>query len=137
MTTLTASLLITLIGMGLVFIALGLLWGLMEATVVGTAWYNKSHPEEKEEENEEEEADEAPIAEAASLPVKSLSKQKAAAAAAVAVALALEEEGPQAAAEPQPNGYYAQSSAWKSVMRSAQLTQRSNQFTRKSRGNVR
>jgi len=135
MTTLTASLLITLIGMGLVFIALGLLWGLMEATVVGTAWYNKSHPEEEEEE-EEEVAEEAPAAEEAAQPVTTSIKQKAAAAA-VAVALALQDEGPEDAAEPQSNGYFAQPSAWKSVMRSAQLTQRSNQFTRKSRGNVR
>ena len=133
MTTLTASLLITLIGMGLVFIALGLLWGLMEATVVGTAWYNKSHPEEEEE---EEVAEEAPAAEEAAQHVTNSIKQKAAAAA-VAVALAFQDEGPEGAAEPQSNGYFAQSSAWKSVMRSAQLTQRSNQFTRKSRGNVR
>jgi Na+-transporting methylmalonyl-CoA/oxaloacetate decarboxylase gamma subunit len=138
MSNISASLLITLIGMGLVFVALGLLWGLMEATVKGSAWYNKRHPEEVEEE-EEEEAEEVVVAPSAiveALPAGSTLKYKAAAAA-VAVALAIQDEGLEAAAEPQPNGYYAQPSAWKSVMRSAQLNQRSNQFTRKSRGNER
>jgi hypothetical protein len=135
MSNISASLLITLIGMVLVFIALGILWGLMEATVKGSAWYNKRHPEEVEE--EEEEIEEARAAEVEALPVGSSTLKHKAAAAAVAVALALESESPAAATEPQASGYYAQPSAWKSVMRSAQLTQRSNQFTRKSRGNVR
>jgi hypothetical protein len=55
----------------------------------------------------------------------------------VAVALALHGEGPAAVEQPQAGLYVGQPSAWKSVMRSAQLTQRSTQFTRKSRGNVR
>jgi len=128
------ALVITLVGMVLVFLALVVLWGLMEVTVQATAWYNKSHPEEEDEE-EEEEAEETPAAEAESEPAASSLKQQAAASA-VAVALALHDEGPQAA-ELQAGAYVGQPSAWKSVMRSAQLTQRSTQFTRKPRGNVR
>lgn len=134
MTTIVASLWITLIGMGLVFIALAILWGLMEATVVGTARYNIKHPEEKESDEETEEAEEMPAAEKA-LPASSVLKHQAAAAA-VAVALALQSQS-TARPEPQAGVYKGQASAWKSVMRSAQITQRSNQFTRKSRGNVR
>jgi len=134
MTTIVASLWITLIGMVLVFIALAILWGLMEATVVGTAWYNIKHPEEAESDDETEETEEMPAAEDA-LPTISALKHQAAAAA-IAVALALQSESP-ASLEPQAGGYMGQPSAWKSVMRSAQITQRSNQFTRKSRGNVR
>lgn len=134
MTTIVASLWITLTGMVLVFIALTILWGLMEATVVGTAWYNIKHPEEEEGDDEPEEAEEMSAAEEAP-PAASVRKHQAAAAA-VAVALALQSQSP-AGPEPQAGGYMGQPSAWKSVMRSAQITQRSNQFTRKSRGNVR
>lgn len=133
MTTIVSSLWITLIGMTLVFIALAILWGLMEATVVGTAWYNIKHPEE-EGDDEPEEVEEIPAAEEV-LPATLLLKHQAAAAA-VAVALAFQNKSP-AGIEPQTGGYMGQPSAWKSVMRSAQITQRSNQFTRKSRGNVR
>jgi Na+-transporting methylmalonyl-CoA/oxaloacetate decarboxylase gamma subunit len=129
------ALLITAVGMGLVFVALLVLWALMEVTVQAGAWYNKSHPEEEDGEEEEEEAEEAPAVEAEAEPAASSVKQQAAAAA-VAVALALQDEGP-VAIEPQAGLYMGQPSAWKSVMRSAQLTQRSTQFTRKSRGNVR
>lgn len=136
MSNFVATLWITLIGMGLVFVALILLWGLMEATVKGTAWYNKRHPEVEEEVAEEEEvADAVPAIE--DQPAPTAIKQQAAAAA-VAVALALRSESPEAAGQlPVVSGYSGQPSAWQTVMRSAQLTQRSNQFTRKSRGNVR
>jgi Na+-transporting methylmalonyl-CoA/oxaloacetate decarboxylase gamma subunit len=132
------ALLITAVGMVLVFLALLVLWGLMEVTVQVTAWYNKRHPEEEDEE-EEEEAEEALAVETqylASPPPVAPGLKQQAAATAVAVALALHNEAP-AAIEPQAGGYVGQPSAWKSVMRSAQLTQRSTQFTRKSRGNVR
>jgi Na+-transporting methylmalonyl-CoA/oxaloacetate decarboxylase gamma subunit len=131
-TDLQYALLITVIGMSLVFVALLILWGLMEATVKATAWYNRSHPEEEAGANEEEEelAVELPAPAATSL------KQQAAAAA-VAVALALAEEEAPFYEAPQPAGYLSQPSAWQAVMRSAQLNQRSNQFTRKPRGSVR
>ncbi len=132
MSTTIATLWITLIGMGLVFIGILALWGLMELIVKLTNRYALTHPEEEEGEEEEASAA-APIVEA--LPAASTNKQQAAAVA-VAIALALEAEAASEApvmAQPQ-NG---QASAWQAVMRSAQLTQRSNQFSRKSRGNVR
>jgi len=130
---LTYALVITLVGMLLVFAALAVLWGLMELTVQGTNWYNKRHPEEEEE--EEEEAEEAPAVETQNL--ASLRGAAAAAAAAVAVAMALQEEEAPVPDGNLPAAAVGQLSAWKSVMRSAQLTQRSTQFTRKSRGNAR
>jgi hypothetical protein len=110
----------------------------MEVTVQATAWYNKSHPEEEDEE-EEDEAEAAPTeTEAQAEPVTEARLKQQAAASAVAVALALRDEGSLAVEQqPQAGVYVGQPSAWKSVMRSAQITQRSTQFTRKSRGNVR
>ncbi len=134
MSTTVSTLWITLIGMGLVFIGIMALWGLMELIVKLTNRYALTHPEEGEAEAEAGETNEpTPMVEAR--PVDSANKQRAAAAA-VAIALALEAEAEAEAtvlAQPQ-NG---QASAWQAVMRSAQLTQRSNQFNRKSRGNVR
>ena len=137
---LTYALVITLVGMVLVFAALAVLWGLMELTVQGTNWYNKRHPEEEEEE-EEEEAEGAPAVETQDFASETQNLASphgatAAAAAAVAVAMALQEEEAPVADGSQP-AYVGQPSAWKSVMRSAQLTQRATQFTRKSRGNAR
>ncbi len=131
MSTTIATLWITLIGMGLVFIGILALWGLMELIVKLTNRYALTHPEEGE--GEEEASEESPVVE--TLPAPLTGKQQAAAAA-VAVALALEAEAEVAApvfSQPQ----VGQASAWQAVMRSAQLTQRSNQFNRKSRGNVR
>ncbi len=132
MSTTLATLWITLIGMGLVFIGILALWGLMELIVKLTNRYALAHPESEEGEVEETHAA-APIVEVQ--PTASGSKPQAAAVA-VAIALALEAEAEvevPVLAQPQ-NG---QASAWQAVMRSAQLTQRSNQFNRKSRGNVR
>ncbi len=132
MSTTISTLWITLIGMGLVFIGILALWGLMELIVKLTNRYDLTHPEAEEgEEGETSEA--APVAEAR--PAAAAGKQQAAAVA-VAIALALQAEAEvetTVLAQPQ-NG---QASAWQAVMRSAQLTQRSNQFSRKSRGNVR
>jgi sodium pump decarboxylase gamma subunit len=134
MSTFVSTLWITLIGMGLVFVALLLLWLLMDTTVRSTAWYNVRHPEEVEG---EEEAEETPGAEELPAALPAGVKQQAAAAA-VAVALALQDEAPEiAGAASLPLGYASQPSAWQTVMRSAQLTQRSSHFVRKSRGNVR
>ncbi len=132
MSTTIATLWITLIGMGLVFIGILALWGLMELIVILTNRYALTHPETGEEETEDiREA--APVVEAQ--PGAPASKQQAAAVA-VAIALALEAEaGAEVPVFAQPQN--GQASAWQAVMRSAQLTQRSNQFNRKSRGNVR
>ena len=132
MSTTIATLWITLIGMGLVFIGILALWGLMELIVKITSSYALKHPEEKEEEEEAFEA--APIPEA--LPAPSTNKLQAAAAA-VAVALALNAEAEVAAPVFDRTLQDGHASAWQAVMRSAQLSQRSNQFNRKSRGNVR
>ncbi len=132
MTTTISTLWITLIGMGLVFIGLLALWGMMELIVKLTARYNLRHPEEAEE--EEETGEEIQVV--AAPPAADVLKPQAAAVA-VAVALALEAESEAAApvlSYPQFNG--GQASAWQAVMRSAQLNQRSNQFSRKPRGNV-
>jgi len=134
MSTFVSTLWITLIGMGLVFIGLLALWGFMELIVKFTNWYALRHPEE-EEEGEEAAFDETLPIEA--LPVPSAIKHQAAAAA-VAVALALEAESEvQAPVFNQTQIGIGQASAWQAVMRSTQLNQRSSQFNRKSRGNVR
>ncbi len=130
MSTTIATLWITLIGMGLVFIGILALWGLMELIVKITNWYALRHPEE--EEGEANEA--APIPEA--LPAPSTNKLQAAAAA-VAVALALKADAEVAAPVFDRTLQDGHASAWQAVMRSTQLSQRSNQFNRKSRGNVR
>ena len=127
---------IALIGMSLVFIGLLLLWGLMEITVQLTAWYNRRHPEEEKEGEGEAPAVAAEAPAAVEPPVPSALKQKAAAAA-VALALALEESAAVEMAVSHSNGYSVQPSAWQAVMRSAQLNQRSNQFTRRPRGSAR
>ena len=132
MSTFVSTLWITLIGMGLVFIALLLLWAMMEYTVKGTDWYNRRHPEEEAE--REVEAEEVPAVDEQPAPI---ARKHQAAAAAIAVALALQAEAPAPGAAIQAAAYTGQPSAWQTVTRSAQLTQRSNQFTRKSRGNVR
>jgi Na+-transporting methylmalonyl-CoA/oxaloacetate decarboxylase gamma subunit len=126
-----STLWITLIGMGLVFIGILALWGLMELIVKVTNWYAIKHPEF--EEGEEEAIEAAPALE--TLPAPTANKQQAAAAA-VAVALALKGETEVAAPifQQLQDGH---ASAWQAVMRSTQLSQRSSQFNRKSRGNVR
>src|SRR5450759_2287241 len=134
-TDLQNALLITLIGMALVFLGVFILWILMDADVRITTWYTRRHPEEDDEAEQEMEggpAIEAEISEPASAGLK-----QQAAAAAVTIAFALEEE--QAALNEilQPAGYNNRPSAWQAVMRSAQLNQRSTQFTRKSRRSVR
>ena len=135
MSTFISTLWITLIGMGLVFVGLLVLWGFMELIVKLTNWYSLRHPEDEEEEEEEAASEETQPVEG--LPVPSAIKRQAAAAA-VAVALALEAASEaQAPVFNQPQFGLGQASAWQAVMRSTQLNQRSSQFNRKSRGNVR
>ncbi len=118
MSTLGSALWITLIGMGLVFLALLLLWGLMELMMRLTA--------------RSAAADEAEAAETAAEEVASQadsSRLARAAAAAVAVALALRQ-----ATLPPEGPADAQVSNWQAAMRTARLNQRANMFTRKQRG---
>lgn len=121
-TPLTNSLLITAIGMGLVFLAILLLWGMMELTVKLTA---KSALQEESETEEGEE--ETPAAGPAS------DLKRRAAAAAVAVALATRRSTAGAASHEQAPTV----SSWQAVMRADQLNQRANLFSRKSRGTER
>lgn len=111
------SLIITAIGMGLVFVAILLLWGVMEALVRLTA--DRAAPQPAEAGPEPPAGDQR------------LVKQRAAAAA-VAVALALHSRQLQFP-EPAQTG---ELSAWQAVRRAGLLNQRSATFTRKPRGNT-
>jgi len=99
---LTNALLITAIGMALVFAAIVLLWALMAALVRATG-------------------ERGPAGEAAAqAEADARDTKRRAAIAAVAVALAREAAGPVAYASPASAGV----SAWQSVMRGRQLKQR-------------
>jgi Na+-transporting methylmalonyl-CoA/oxaloacetate decarboxylase gamma subunit len=117
---LTATLWITLIGMGLVFIAILLLWGLMEGMMRISARFGGGENHEfGGETGEEGEIEELPILHTSD------GQKKRAAAAAVAIALSLL-PGMRRSASPQSTG-----SAWQAVNRARQLTQ-STHITRKS-----
>jgi len=123
--TLTATLWITLIGMGLVFIAILLLWGLMEALMrISTRFAGKSIADMADEASENRASDELPILSAVS------GQKKRAAVAAVAVALKLRQSSSRIAI-PQVSG-----SAWQAVNRSSQLNHPLH-VVRKSRGSMR
>jgi sodium pump decarboxylase gamma subunit len=129
MSPISQALIITVIGMGLVFIAIIALWGLMELMVRVTARYaRKEEAEESEGAGEEAE----PAAESVTEAVDGLADLKRkVAAAAVALALAQEAEQPvysQVAS-------YTSGSAWQAVSRGGQLNQRASLYSRKSRGN--
>jgi Na+-transporting methylmalonyl-CoA/oxaloacetate decarboxylase gamma subunit len=118
---LTISLIITVIGMGLVFFAILLLWGLIEALVKVTADKEAAVPEVQPAE-----------ARATQVPVDVERSYKAeAAAAAVAIALSMRQSSQQ---KPEAGGDI---SPWQSVLRAGQLSQRSSSFNRKPRGTVR
>lgn len=112
---------ITLIGMGLVFLALLLLWGMMELMMRITSRAALSELEEARD----AEAAGAPDATAVA------SHSKAALAAAVAVAVALAQHQTAAPVESPIN---ANISVWQAAMRTARLNQRANQYMRKQRG---
>jgi sodium pump decarboxylase gamma subunit len=125
MSPLATSLWITLIGMGLVFVAILLLWALMEILMRLTARFAAAEAEESEAEDAESEIVALPTPVAASQG----QKQKAAAAA-VAIAMALRR--PTIKTTPSgPSG-----SAWQAITRSSQLNH-ANHIPRKSRGSVR
>ena len=121
------ALLITVIGMGLVFIAMLALWGLMVLSVRLTARY-------AEDESEGEAAEK--IVSLHEEPAESdagLARKRQAAAAAVAFALAQTEtvaDGEiMVVAAP-----HRQANAWQAVLRASQLTQQSNLYDRKAGG---
>ncbi len=122
MSPLVASLWITLIGMGLVFVAILLLWGLMEALMRLTARFASKEAEE-EAAGEEAEQPEA-------LPAPTSDQKKRAAAAAVAIAMSLRRPATR------PNLPAPSGSGWQAVTRASQLNQPTH-ITRKSRGSVR
>ena len=112
------ALIITLIGMGLVFAAILLLWGLMVLMV--RLFQDKPQSEEVQTEGEETTAI-AEIAETAN------DLKLRAAAAAVAVAFALQHTSTALFSQPDIT-----TSAWQTALRSTTLNQRSQLFTRKS-----
>jgi Na+-transporting methylmalonyl-CoA/oxaloacetate decarboxylase gamma subunit len=128
MSPINSALIITAIGMGLVFIAIIALWGLMELMVRVTARWATDETTGEDEAGEEETG---PVAEMASESVDGLAglKRKAAAAA-VVIALAQETEQPVYAQMPS----YTSGSAWQAVSRGGQLNQRATLYSRKSKG---
>ena len=119
---------ITLLGMGLVFIVILVLWGLMELVVRLTA---RSAKEEIEETVEIEDAEEAVLE---LIPAEQDEKKKLAAVVAVAFALAKAQQ-PAAAGVVENKPYTV--SAWQSVARANMMHARAAIFSRKSNGNVR
>lgn len=120
MSAITSALLITLVGMSLVFIAILILWGLMALMVHLTSG------QAKENEMEILEPEPEP-AEASGIEIKIR-----AAAAAAAIALAMEDG---ALLKNETN--LSQSSSWLSVMRAHQLDLRTSLISRKQRGSTR
>lgn len=129
MSNLEKSLLMTLIGMGLVFVGILLLWGLMALMV-------RVLPERRAKSGEDDNPQDDPADEIASTedpaPVPDAGLRRRAAAAAVAVALAMHRTG---AALVQPPVH--QVSSWQAVLRANQLNQRLQMFNRKPRGSSR
>jgi sodium pump decarboxylase gamma subunit len=125
MSPLVASLWITLIGMGLILVAVLLLWGLIEIMMRLTARFAPDKAEEGEAAEEAEAETEVQPA-----PAAHLGQKQKAAAAAVAIAMALR----RPAIKTTPTG--AAGSAWQAITRSSQLNQATH-IPRKSRGGVR
>ena len=114
--------------MGLVFIAIIALWGLMELMVRVTARYATGE-ETAESEAGAEETETAVEFAAESVDGQTELKRKAAAAA-VVMALAQEAEQPVYAQMTS----YSSGSAWQAVSRGGQLNQRATLYSRKSKG---
>jgi sodium pump decarboxylase gamma subunit len=150
LSNMSAALLITLIGMGLVFLALMLLWGLMDIMV---RFANRFFPDHEDEDGSGEDGDggeeitlvkadtdadtdgraqAAAAAVAVGLALRSCIDT--AAASAVAVALSLKSRGTalDALAAGPSN---VSSSSWQSVHRANRLSQRLSLFNRKSKRN--
>ena len=118
---LSLALQITAIGMGLVFLAILALWGLMELMMRLGAERKTAAAAE----------DDAAIEAAEEAPALSDPRKARAAALAVSVALALRQ---RAAAPAAPASGL---SAWQAVLRAGQLTQQMQSYNRRSRGNQR
>jgi len=128
MSPMSGALIITVIGMGLVFIAILALWGLMEWMVRVTARYARQEEAEVGEEGVEEDE---PVTEAAQEAVDgSAELKRKAAAAAVVLALAQGAEQPVFT----QRSSYMSGSAWQAVSRGGQLNRRTTLYNRKSRG---
>jgi Na+-transporting methylmalonyl-CoA/oxaloacetate decarboxylase gamma subunit len=122
---LTSSLWITLIGMGLVFIALFLLWGLMELMVRLTS----KHAEAEQAELAVEASTQEETVETTDVVVL----RHRAAAAAVALAMAIDQEDN----DHQSESMLAPLSGWQPLLRSNLINQHSNMYSRKQRGSSR
>jgi Na+-transporting methylmalonyl-CoA/oxaloacetate decarboxylase gamma subunit len=132
MSTINSALIITAIGMGLVFIAIIALWGLMELMVRVTARYASAEGAGEAEEAGEESGEKAePVVEIAPEPAHGLAELKRKAAAA-AVVLALAQEAQQPVYAQMPS--YTSGSAWQAISRGGQLNQRATLYSRKSKG---
>jgi Na+-transporting methylmalonyl-CoA/oxaloacetate decarboxylase gamma subunit len=128
MSTMTGALIITGIGMGLVFVAILALWGMMELMVRVTARFSGK---EENGENEESPEEAEMVEEAVPVVVDNLIELKRkAAAVAVAMALARAAEQPVYAQIPT----YTSGSAWQAVSRGGQLSRSATLYNRKSRG---
>lgn len=112
----TNALLITVIGMGLVFVAILALWGLMAALVKVTDWYDRRSAK-PEEAPEALQAEREPAVES----VSASERKRRAAAAATAVAMAL---SARTVAQPERASDGNAVSAWQAVLRANQLEQR-------------
>lgn len=119
---------ITLLGMGLVFVVILVLWGLMELVVRLTV---RSAEQETEETVEIDDAEEAVLE---LIPAEADEKKKLAAVAAVAAALSLAQ---QPATVRMSGNIPVTASAWQSVSRANMLNARAAMFSRKAKGNVR
>ncbi|HWQ04041.1 MAG TPA: OadG family protein [Longilinea sp.] len=128
MTDISAGLIITLIGMGLVFLALILLWGLMYLMVL---FANRIFPDREEggagEDNDP--GDEVLPLEGAGLTENEMHLKSAAAAVAVGLAL---KTGANAVAALALGSPAQSASSWQAVHRANRLTQRLNLFSRKT-----
>ncbi|MEN6481634.1 MAG: OadG family protein [Anaerolineaceae bacterium] len=115
----SSGLLITAIGMGLVFVVILFLWGMMDLMVKITA--DRKPADKPVAPSPEDERLEAP-------PTDRLLKQRAAAAA-VATLLSLQASVSQSA--PYEPG---ETSPWQAINRTSQFNQRSSMYHRKNRG---
>lgn len=145
MSNMTAGLIITLIGMGLVFAALLLLWGLMDIMV---RLANRFFPDHDDDEGGSDEdidsGEDVELIKAENGPETNLRAQAAAAAVAVSLSLRSRIDTAAAAAVAVVLGLKAQrvalstelstpsTSSWQAVHRANRLSQRLNLFSRKT-----
>lgn len=147
MSVLSNALLMTLIGMGLVFVGILLLWGLMALMV----WILPERTNKKNGNGDEQTPVELPqtpdvhtapessddlrrLAAAAAVAVAESGGElrRRAAVSAVAIALAMRQTGAAVLQQPVQSV-----SSWQAVLRANQLNQRLQMFNRKSRGSIR